>query len=152
MKPSSLSTWAIPTFTLEAGMVNCLRLFVLALRRRVQKSAIGSVIMGIVLSSPRGLAHAGDLAAVRGGTQADAADAELAVDRALAAAHRATGVGARRELRLRLALQDPGQLGHRWVLLLSSAAACAADRPRGAGRAFRARAGVRNRVRRGPRW
>src|SRR5258706_1175056 len=139
MKPSSLSTWAIRTLTLEAGMVNCLRLFVLALRRRVQKSAIGSVIMGRVLlllglCLPGGLAHAGDLAAVGGGAQADAADAELAVDGALAAAHRAAGVLARRELRRRLALQDPGQLGHRWVLALSSSAACAGGRPRGAGR------------------
>src|SRR5258708_5078234 len=92
---------------------------------RVHRSAIGSVIMFVIplgwsrgwWRSPGGLAHAGDLALVRGGAQADAADAELAVDGTLAAALQTTRVAPRLELGLGLRFVDPGQLGHASALL-----------------------------------
>src|SRR4051794_7762720 len=93
----------------------------LALRRRVSMSAIGSVIViAVVLSllrfrgsrgdatfsgcggwwSPAGLGDAGQLAAVCHLAQADAAQAELAVDGLGPAAALAAGVAADSELRL----------------------------------------------------
>src|SRR5262245_48167196 len=121
MKPSSFRICTMPTLTREAGIEMRFFLMRFALRIRVNRSLIGSVIMVGSAPLPGGLAHAGDLAAVRGVAQADAADAELAVDRALAAAHRAAGVGARLELRLALLLDDPGGLRHGSALLLSGA-------------------------------
>src|SRR6478609_6330208 len=58
----------------------------LALRMRVSMSAIGSVIMCGAPLLPRGLGHAGNLAVGGQPPEADAADAELAVDAAAAAA------------------------------------------------------------------
>src|ERR1044072_856486 len=99
----------------------------LALRRRVKKSAIGSAIvmvtcqplppwfpffpgpgggfracggMDVVLVLPAGLVHAGELAAVGHLPQADAAEAELAEDRAQPAAPLAARVAPHLELRL----------------------------------------------------
>src|SRR5262245_12237996 len=97
------------TFSLEAGMVTLRAWRRLALRMRVSRSATGSVIMGAL---PGGLAHAGDLAAQRLRAQADAADAELAVDGARAAAQAAAAHGARAELRLLLGFDDQTLLGH----------------------------------------
>jgi hypothetical protein len=59
------------------------------LRRRVMKSAIGSVID---MCSPAGLRHAGDVAVVSQLSQADPAYPELAVDGARTAAATAPGV------------------------------------------------------------
>src|SRR6478609_6361669 len=108
----------------------------LALRRRVSMSAIGSVIVmaarpflhrgfapasqvrpaAIVCwkssGSPRGLGHAGQLAAVRHLPQADAAQAELAVDGLGPAATLAAGVAADSELRLAGGLDLQSGLRH----------------------------------------
>src|SRR5690348_6860614 len=80
MKPSSWRMWAMRTFKSDAGIFTVLAWIVFALRMRVIMSAIGSVIMIGSSRSPRGLAHARDLALVRHAAQADAADAELLVD------------------------------------------------------------------------
>src|SRR5258705_2735313 len=112
MKPSSLRIWAVPVLILEAGILTFFLWMRLALRRRVNMSLIGSVIMIGRVSLPGRLAHAGDLAAVCGVAQADPTDAELAVHRGLAAAHRAARVGPRGELGLALLLDDPSGLGH----------------------------------------
>src|SRR4051794_13151233 len=90
----------------------------IALRIRVRKSAMGSVLaLTVVLSFgaaglPRRLRHARDIALVRHLTQADPAQAELAVDGARAAAAAATAVLPGLELR-GPCLADPlGRLGH----------------------------------------
>src|SRR5262245_29594911 len=98
------------TFSFEAGMVTLFERRVLALRMRVRRSATGSVIMGRAL--PGSLAHAGDLAEQRLLAQADAADAELAIDGAGTAAERAAAHRARAELRLLLGLDDQTLLRH----------------------------------------
>src|SRR5688500_6128879 len=79
MKPSSLRTWARLTLMRVAGMSTVGRSMRLALRLRVSMSAIGAVIM-CVGSSPARLGDAGDHAVARQVAEADAADAELAVD------------------------------------------------------------------------
>src|SRR5262245_17419967 len=85
MKPSSLRTLAMAALSLVAGMSTAGRSMRLALRMRVSMSAIGSVIM-VSAPSPAGLGHTRD-EAVRGHpAEADAADAELAVDGARPAA------------------------------------------------------------------
>src|SRR6187401_3408411 len=111
MKPSSLRICAMPTLRRDAGIVMRFLWMRLALRSRVNMSLMGSVIMSGSLLPGR-LAHAGDLAAVRGVAEADAADAELAVHGALAAAHRAARVPAHLELRLPRLLDDPARLRH----------------------------------------
>src|SRR4051794_847764 len=84
----------------------------LALRTRVSMSAIGSVIMAAFLPRlPARLLHAGDQTLVGHVAEADAAQAELAVDRAgpaaQPAAHADADAVARAELRLgRLALGE----------------------------------------------
>src|SRR3954471_10509043 len=92
------------SFSLEDGMRTVSCIATLALRMRVSMSAIGSVIV-IAASppaSPTGLRHAGQLAGVRQLAHADAAQPEVAVDRARAAAPAATRVGAHLELGLAL--------------------------------------------------
>jgi hypothetical protein len=59
------------------------------LRRRVRKSATGSVID---IALPAALRHAGDVAVVGQLAQADSAHAELAIDRAGTPATTAPGV------------------------------------------------------------
>src|SRR4051794_33650409 len=82
------------------------------LRIRVRKSAMGSVID---MALPARLRHPGDEALVRELAQADSADAELAVDRARAAAAAAARVCARGVLR-RARLAHPLRcLGHEAV-------------------------------------
>src|SRR6059058_1123888 len=72
------------TFILELGMVACSCSALLALRMRVSMSAIGSVSTVSLL--PARLRHAGNRALVRQLAEADPAEAELAEDRARAAA------------------------------------------------------------------
>src|SRR5437899_2061928 len=108
--------------TLEAGISTVSCAACIALRTRVRKSAMGSVIdivntprtasrasgWGLdVLSAatrisrrplPRGLGHPGDLAVVGELAQADAAQPELPVHRARAPAARAASIGPRLEL------------------------------------------------------
>src|SRR5919206_1808393 len=81
----------------------------IALRMRVRKSAMGSVID---MRSPAGLGHAGDEPLVGQLAQADPAQAELAVHRARAPAATAARVRARRELRAALLADDLGLLCH----------------------------------------
>src|SRR5260370_9654752 len=80
MKPSSLSTWAPAALRRLAGMSTTGRSMKLALRMRVSMSATVSVIMGR-LPSPARLGDAGDQPVAGHVPEADAADAELAVDR-----------------------------------------------------------------------
>src|SRR6266542_5592656 len=125
-------------FSLECGIVTESWYAVLALRRRVSMSAIGSVIVMIVVpfspgfpsgpgvpevpgaygeggvggGLPTRLGHAGELAPVRHLAQADPAQPELAVHRVRTAAALAARVAADRELRLAGGLVDQGLLGH----------------------------------------
>src|SRR3954462_5044772 len=80
MNPSSLSTWARATLSLVAGMSTAGRSIRLALRIRVSMSAIGSVIMVRGPPLPAGLLDARDQPVAGQVAEADAADAELAVD------------------------------------------------------------------------
>src|SRR2546427_4205984 len=110
-------------FSFECGIVTESWYAVLALRRRVSMSAIGSVIVMVVWvpfspgfpglacrracgeggvggGLPAGLGHAGELSPVRHLAQADPAQPELAVHRVRPATALATRVGPDRELRL----------------------------------------------------
>src|SRR3954466_10938475 len=79
------------------------------LRIRVRKSAMGSVID---MRLPTRLRHAGDEAVVRQLAKAQAAQAELAVDRARATATPTTRLRARRVLRRPVRGDDLGCLCH----------------------------------------
>src|SRR5438105_15409162 len=96
MQPCSLRIRATSRFSPEAGLVTSSCWAAAALRRRVRKSAIGSVIdMRLARSrSPARLGHPRDVAVVGQLAQADTADAELAVDRACPTAPAATAVAA----------------------------------------------------------
>src|ERR671925_775021 len=82
------------TFILELGITAFSWSALLAFRMRVSMSAIGSVSIG----SPARFRHARDRALVREVAQADPAEAELAEDRARAAAPVAARVVAHPEL------------------------------------------------------
>src|ERR1019366_4430565 len=88
-----------------------------ALRKRVRKSATGSVI-DMARRSPTRLRHAGDVSVVRQLAQADPADAELAVDRAGATAAAATGVTPGLVLGRPLLADSLRKLGHVLLLIL----------------------------------
>src|ERR1035437_3346424 len=101
------------SFNLEPGIFTVSKWAVLAFRMRVSMSAMGSVmVIGRLLPSPAGLGHAGDLAGVHHHTQADAAQAELAVDGLRPPAPPAPGVPAYLELRCALLLLDQSLLRH----------------------------------------
>src|ERR1039457_616208 len=125
------------TLIFECGSVTSSWYAELALRRRVKKSAIGSVIVmtvsvtflavvpcsGLPRASPglvyvllgllpAALLHAGQLARVRHLAHADPAQPELAEHRARAAAPVAPGVTAHRELGLLCGLVDQCLLSH----------------------------------------
>src|SRR5579884_1601198 len=125
MYPSFLRISAIFALIFECGSVTSSWYAALALRRRVKKSAIGSVIVMTAVSpfsqrfpqwaccvSPTALLHAGQLARVRHLAQADPAQPELAVHRVRAAALTAAGVGPHLELRFALSLVDQCLLCH----------------------------------------
>src|SRR5258705_12773544 len=84
----------------------------MALRTRVSMSAMGSVMVMVVSSSPAGLAHARDLPRQRQRAEADAAGAELAHEGVAAPAQVAARLAPRAELRRHLALGDPAGLAH----------------------------------------
>src|SRR5438067_1506928 len=107
------------TFIREHGMAACSCRALLALRMRVSMSAMGSV--STVLSLPARLRHAGNRALVRQLAEADPAEAELAVDRARAAAPVAARVVAHLELLWSPLLHDERRLGHYSFLLSPSA-------------------------------
>src|SRR2546430_5005166 len=124
--------------SLECGRTTSSWYAEFALRRRVKKSAIGSVIvMGAEQPfspwflarpsanggswrepscSPAGLAHSGQLAAVSHLPNADPAQTELAQHRARATAALAPGVAAHLELRLLRRLEHQSLLGHQFSL------------------------------------
>src|SRR5690606_21892316 len=112
MYPSLWRISARASFSFELGMrtSSCIAMF--ALRMRVSMSAIGSVIVIVVLPSPARLRHAGDLTGVHHLAQADTAEAELAVDALRTTAALAAGVGPNLELRGLLLLVDECLLGH----------------------------------------
>src|SRR5262245_48471088 len=76
--PSSFRTSVILTLSLEAGMSHFSCSARLALRIRVRRSAIGSVIMARPPPSPAGLDHARDFALQRELPEADPAGLEFA--------------------------------------------------------------------------
>src|SRR2546423_377036 len=101
-KPSALRIPARFSLSWECGQTHSARPAFDALRRRVRKSLMGSVMDGCWLDCPSdhirlpagkwlpgGLGHAGDLAGERELTEGDAGDAETAVEAARAAAERA---------------------------------------------------------------
>src|SRR3954470_2056881 len=94
----------------------------IALRIRVRKSAMGSVMDMRRLPLPARLGHAGDVAVVRELAQADAAHAELAVHGARAPAAAAAAVLARLVLGSALLADDLRGLGHGLALLLGRSA------------------------------
>src|SRR5882757_7172765 len=142
MYPCSLRISAMFALIFECGRVTSSWYAELALRRRVKKSAIGSVMVmtasspssrrfplpnslgwayrNLFVSScgplPAGLLHAGQFARMRHLPQADSAQAELAVHGVGAAAPVATCVAAHLELGLLVGLVDQSLLCH----LLSS--------------------------------
>src|SRR6516165_5194798 len=85
---------------------------VLAFRRRVSMSAIGSVIISAPTSSPRRFGHARHLAGMDHRAEADPAETEALVHGARAAAAAAPRVRAHLELRRALLLLDECLLGH----------------------------------------
>src|ERR1700751_2051142 len=83
MYPCSSRILASSALSLLAGTSTVSCAARIALRTRVRKSDIGSVIDMVVLSRlPGGLRHPGDLAVVRELAQTDTAHPELPVDRA----------------------------------------------------------------------
>src|SRR3954447_3985995 len=138
MYPSDLRISAMLALIFECGKATSSWYAELALRRRVKKSAIGSVIVmtagspssrrfplcpipgeayrnllfdGCVLL-PAGLLNAGQLTRVRHLAQADAAEPELAEYRVRAAAPLAAGIAAHLELGLLIGLVDQCLLCH----------------------------------------
>src|SRR5215467_2005645 len=126
--PSALRTSAMFALIFEYGIETRSWYAWLALRRRVSMSAIGSVMVMCLFDLscrgsrstglrqtnqlPGSLCHAGQFATVRHVTDADTAQAELAVHRLRTPAALATGVRAHRELRLRGGLELERLLGH----------------------------------------
>src|SRR5947209_7838423 len=103
---------ATSLLSLEEGIVTSWCWAPAALRSRVRKSAIGSVID---MRSPAALRHAGDVAIVGELAQADAAQAEALVHRPRAAAAAAARVTPGLELGRPL-LADPLRRLSHWLL------------------------------------
>src|ERR1700676_3228520 len=101
------------SLSFEPGMDTVSKWAVLAFRMRGSLSAIGSVIVIVRrLLSPTGLRHTGDLAGVDHHSQADPAQAELAVHRLGSATPTASGVPAHLELGGALLLFNQSLLRH----------------------------------------
>src|SRR5262245_43856814 len=109
MKPSSLRISAIRTLSLEDGMSTFSCSARLALRMRVSRSAMGSLLM---VASPARLHHARDLALEGQLPEAEAAHLELAQVTPRPPTQLAAGVGPRGKLRRPLGLHDERRLGH----------------------------------------
>src|SRR6201995_60120 len=99
MYPCSFKIRASSCLRREDGIVTSWCWALAALRRRVRKSATGSVMDMICSRLPAALGHAGDIAVVRELAQADPAQAELAIHRAGTAATATPGVAPRFVLR-----------------------------------------------------
>src|ERR1700694_3335513 len=101
------------SLSFEPGILTVSKWAVLAFRMRGSMSAIGSVIVIVGrLLSPTGLRHAGDLTGVDHHSQADPAQAELAVHRLGSATPTASGVPAHFELGCALLLFNQCLLRH----------------------------------------
>src|SRR3970282_986686 len=112
MKPSSLRISAILTFSFEEGTSTFSCSARLALRMRVSRSAIGSVIDISSRLLPAGLDDARHLAPDGELPEADAAPLGLPEIPPRPAADLAAGVGPRLELRRALLLHDQRGLRH----------------------------------------
>src|SRR6266542_7045911 len=99
MKPSSLRSSLIFTFSFEDGMSTFSCSARLALRMRVRRSAIGSLIDMVARPLPARLDHARHLALQGELPEADPAQLELPEKPARPAAQLAAAVDARLELR-----------------------------------------------------
>src|SRR5947209_16430135 len=137
MKPSSFSTSQMRCFILLAGTSKSARPARCALRIRVNRSAIGSVMLTLTTSSlpypwarrlanglPGRLDDSGDLAVEGAVSEADTAHLELVQEGAIAPADGPAPVGADLELRLALRLGDLGKLGHARFSSTPSGRAC----------------------------
>src|SRR3954467_1240593 len=100
---------AISRLSLDDGISTVSCAAMIPLRIRVRKSAMGSVID---MALPARLRPAGDVAVVGHLPQADATEAELAVDGAGPATTAAARVGPRLVLRRAVHARDLGGLGH----------------------------------------
>src|SRR5215208_2698499 len=105
--------FASASLTFELGITTSSWNAVFALRSRVSRSAMGSVIVTRRPPLPRCLRHARDLPGVRHLAETDATEPELAVHRARSAAPATACVRAHLELRLALLLLNECFLGHR---------------------------------------
>src|SRR5580704_12436334 len=104
---------ASASLTLEDGMRTVSCMATLALRTRVNMSAIGSVIViPFVPPLPAGLGHTRHLAGVSELAQADAAQSELAEHRMGPSAATAAGIRPHLVLGFALRLDDERFLGH----------------------------------------
>src|SRR5579884_3317239 len=103
---------ASDSFSFEPGIRTLSNWAELAFRILVSMSAMGAVMVMTALLSPARLRHAGHLAGVHHAPQADAAQAELPVDRPRAAAAAAARVRLHLELGPLLLLLDQCLLGH----------------------------------------
>src|SRR3712207_2860525 len=104
---------ASASLSFEEGMRTSSCIATLALRMRVSMSAMGSVIvMSVPPPLPARLGDARDLPGVGHVAEADAAEAELAVDGLRSPAAPAARVAAHLELGLLLLLLDQCLLGH----------------------------------------
>src|SRR5579883_2292501 len=126
MYPSRCSSAARFSFSFEEGIGTDSCIATLALRTRVSRSAIGSVIVIAGLLSPARLRHARDLPGVDQLPQADAAQPELAEHGPRPAATLATRVPPHLELGLFGLLDLERLLGH--VVLLPLALEREAER------------------------
>src|SRR5262249_58328652 len=118
MKPSLLRISAMRSLSRDDGMSTFSCSARLALRTRVRKSAMGSLL---IVASPARLDHARHLTLERELPEAQPAHLELAQVTAGAAAQLAPVVATRRELRGPLRLHDQGRLGHGGSATLSTA-------------------------------
>src|SRR3989442_9766719 len=109
MNPSDFRISAMRTFSREAGTSTFSCSARLALRTRVSRSAMGSLLIG---ASPARLDHARHLTPEGVLAEAEAAQAELPEVPARPAAEPAAVVGPCRELRRALGFHDQCGLGH----------------------------------------
>src|SRR5664279_895290 len=109
MYPCSLRMRATYALRLDEGIATSWCCALAPLRRRVRKSATGSVI---AMGSPARLRHAGHVAVVGELAQADPAQAELAVHRARAAAAAAARIALGLVLRCPRLADSLGKLCH----------------------------------------
>src|SRR5919202_5404720 len=112
MKPSSCKIRAMLSFIFECGMSTLAWRRLIALRMRVNISAMGSVILMAQRSLPARLHNARQLAPQRPFAQADAAQAKFAIDGPWTPTNLAAVVLLHLELRRLFRFGDLGYLSH----------------------------------------